>query len=143
MPGFCGQVFALTRPAARSDFTGFDAPIGGADATGGSATSPIRACKLASTVPVKMALGCSGVPVSTEMHTIQVQKVGNAKDNAIPIDATPTDAATVGNAFRLDDAASGQWHFDVATRGLSKGVWQIRVTLADGSPAHVVHRTED
>jgi hypothetical protein len=27
----------------------------------------------------------------------------------------------------------GTWHFNLATAGLSKGVWQIRGTLADGS----------
>jgi hypothetical protein len=114
-------------------FTGFDAPIGGADATGGTASSPLRAFKLKSTVPVKMALGCSSVPVTTGAHTIQLQRVSNATDTATPIDATPTDAATSGNAFRLDDAATGTWHFNLDTKGLSKGVWQIRVTLADGS----------
>jgi hypothetical protein len=114
-------------------FAGFDAPIGGADATGGTASSPLRAFKLKSTVPVKMSLGCSSVPVTTGVHTIQLQKVSNATDTAAPIDATPTDAATTGNAFRLDDAASGTWHFNLDTKGLSKGVWQIRVTLADGS----------
>ena len=114
-------------------FTGFDAPIGGADATGGTATSPLRAFKLNSTVPVKMSLGCSGVPVTTGAHTVQLQKVSNATDATIPIDATPTDGATLGNVFRLDDATLGTWHFNLSTKSLSKGVWQIRVTLADGS----------
>jgi len=92
-----------------------------------------RSFKLASTVPVKMSLGCSGVPVTTGAHTIQLQKVSNTTDATIAIDATPTDAATAGNTFRLDDAASSRWHFNLATTSLSKGVWQIRVTLADGS----------
>jgi hypothetical protein len=111
-------------------FAGFDAPIGGADATGGTTTTPIRAFKLKSTVPVKMSLGCSSVPVTIGVHTMQLQKVSNVTDTATPIDATPTDAATTGNAFRLDDATSGKWHFNLSTNGLSRGVWQIRVTLA-------------
>ena len=105
-------------------FTGFDAPIGGADAMGGTPTSPRRAFKLTSTVPVKMALGCSGVPVTTGAQTIQVQKVSNSTDATIAIDATPTDGATTGNVFRLDDATAGTWHFNLSTKSLSKGVWR-------------------
>jgi hypothetical protein len=114
------------------DFAGFQDPIGGADASGGSAAAPLRAFKLKSTVPVKMRLGCGGLPFATGTHTLSLVKVSGTTDSATPIDATPTDAATTGNAFRLDDAAGGQWHFNLATAGLSKGVWQLRVTLEDG-----------
>jgi hypothetical protein len=116
-----------------TEFPGFDLPLGGADATGGSPTQPLRAFKLKSTIPVKMTLGCSGIPVTTGVHAMQLQKVTDITDAAIPIDATPTDAATTGNAFRLDDPAEGKWHFNLATKTLSKGVWQIRATLADGT----------
>jgi hypothetical protein len=46
---------------------------------------------------------------------------------------TPTDAATTGNEFRLTDAAAGAWQFNLSTKSLSKGVWQIKATLSDGS----------
>jgi len=59
--------------------------------------------------------------------------VSNTIDAATAIDATPADGATAGNAFRLDDASIGTWHFNLATSSLSKGLWQIRVTLGDGS----------
>jgi hypothetical protein len=49
-----------------------------------------------------------------------------------PIDATPTDAATTGNEFRLTDATTGEWHFNLSTKSLSRGIWQIKATLADG-----------
>ena len=35
--------------------------------------------------------------------------------------------------FRLTDVATGEWHFDLSTKSLSRGIWQIRATLSDGS----------
>jgi hypothetical protein len=63
----------------------------------------------------------------------QVQKYTSAATFATPIDATPTDGATSGNVFRLTDPLTGQWQFNLDTRakGMSRGGWQIRVTLAD------------
>ena len=46
-------------------------------------------------------------------------------------------SATTGNQFRLTDAGRGDWHFNLSTTGLSKGIWQIKATLSDGS-AHTV-----
>jgi hypothetical protein len=76
---------------------------------------------------------CDGQPLTTGMHTIQVVKYSSATTSDPPIDATPTDAATTGNEFRLTDAATGEWHFNLATTSFSKGVWQIKATLSDGS----------
>jgi len=42
-------------------------------------------------------------------------------------------SATTGNQVRPTDAATGAWHFNLSTKSLSKGVWQIKVTLSDGS----------
>jgi hypothetical protein len=115
-------------------FSGFHAPIGGADVSGGTYADPVRAFKLKSTVPVKMTLtNCDGQPLTTGVHTIQVIKFSNATTSDQPVDATPTDAATTGNQFRLTDAATGEWHFNLATKSMSKGVWQIKATLSDGS----------
>ena len=49
------------------------------------------------------------------------------------IGATPTDAATTGNQFRLTGAASGNWHFNLNTTPLSVGTWKLVATLSDGS----------
>ncbi len=115
-------------------FTGFHDPIGGADSTGGTFADPLRAFKLKSTAPVKMTLtDCDGQPLATGVHTIQVSKFSSATTMDAPIDATPTDAATSGNQFRLTDASTGEWHFNLSTKGLSKGIWQIKATLSDGS----------
>jgi len=49
----------------------------------------------------------------------------------LPIDATPTDAATTGNQFRLTGT---EWHFNLSTKGGFKaGTWLLKATLQDGS----------
>jgi hypothetical protein len=122
--------FTITRAAL--GFTGFLPPIGGADATGGSFTAPVRSFKLNSTIPVKFTASCDGSPVRASVHTLQAIKWSNETDSDPPIDATPTDAATTGNQFRL---VGSEWHYNLATRatGLSVGKWQLIATLSDGS----------
>ncbi len=111
-------------------FQGFLEPIGGADATGGSYTAPILNRKLGSTVPVKFRGSCCGNDVLTGIHTLQAIKYTSATASQTPINATSTDAATVGNQFRL---TGNQWHFNLDTSFLSKGTWKLVATLSDGS----------
>jgi uncharacterized delta-60 repeat protein len=122
--------FTVTR--APLDFSGFQSPIGGSDGTGGSFAAPVRTFKTGSTIPVKFSAQCSGVPVMTGVHRLQATKYTSATTAGTPIDATPQDAATIGDQFHL----SGQtWQFNLDTRstGLDKGIWQLVATLSDGS----------
>jgi len=125
-PGDCGCGLTDT-----ISFVGFLPPIGGADATGGSFADSLRAFKLGSTIPVKfMGSQCGGV-LLTGIHTLRAVKYSNAVDSDPPIDATPTDAATSGNQFRLTDS---EWHFNLSTRtSFSQGTWKLIATLSDGS----------
>jgi len=122
--------FTVTRAAL--DFTGFLEPIGGADATGGSFANPVRTVKLKSTLPVKFTASCGGSPVFAGIHRLQVIKYSDQTTAGDPIDATPNDAATTGDQFRLSDS---QWHFNLDTKatGMSVGIWLLRATLSDGS----------
>ena len=111
------------------------APIGGADATGGSFADSLRAFKLGSTIPVKFMASQCGNPLLTGIHMLRAVKYSNAVDSDPPIDATPTDAATTGNQFRLTD---GEWHYNLSTRtGFSQGTWKLIATLSDGSTHYV------
>jgi hypothetical protein len=119
-------------------FNGFFAPIGGSVETlnGGSFADPVRSFKLGSTVPVKFAITsrngtACGAPVLTGIHTLQAIYYSSATDSDQAIDATPTDAATTGNQFRLTDS---EWHFNLSTKGgFRAGTWILQATLQDGS----------
>ncbi len=117
-------------------FDGFLPPIGGADGTGGSFDKPLRTFKLGSTIPVKFKISCGGAAVKDGAHTLQVIKYNNATTASEPVDATPTDAATTGNQFRL---VGDEWHFNLDTKatGMTTGTWQLKATLSDGS-VHIV-----
>jgi hypothetical protein len=107
----------------------------GAVATGGSAAYPLGAFKLGSTIPVKFTASQCGSPLFTGVHTLQAVKYSNATDSDPAIDATPTDAATSGNQFRLTD---GEWHFNLSTAsGFDAGTWKLIATLSDGSTHEV------
>ena len=117
-------------------FSGFLCPIGGADATGGSCTNPVRGFKLCSTIPVMMTLKtCDGLPITTGNQTISVVKCSSLVGTELAIDATPAGAATTGNLFRLTSASTGRWQFNLNVKkaGMTRGRWQIIATLSDGS----------
>jgi len=113
-------------------FDGFLPPIG---AIGGSFVAPVRAFKLGSTIPVKFRTLCGGAPrTGGQAPRIAVAKWSSSTTPATPIDATPTDAATEGDQAR---ATGDEWHFNLSTKPLSRGVWQIVVTLEDGTTRSV------
>jgi hypothetical protein len=127
-----GTVTVLT---ACSSFNGFLPPVGGSveHGNGGSFMNPVRSFKLNSTIPVKFNAICFGAPLVTGIHTLQAIKYSNATTADSPIDATPTDAATTGNQFRL---TSTDWHFNLSTKGFGingQGIWLFKATLFDGS----------
>jgi hypothetical protein len=113
-------------------FTGFLSPIGGADTTGGSFSSPVRTFKLNSTIPVKFTAACGGSAVVTGVHTLQVAQYTSQTNSDPPIDATPSGSADTGDQFRL---SSGQWIFNLDTKatGMTVGIWLLQATLSDGS----------
>jgi hypothetical protein len=120
-------------------FDGFLSPIGGSVETfnGGSFAVPVKSFKLGSTIPVKFAIrswngSTCGSVITTGIHTLQAIRYSTSTASDPPIDATPTDAATTGNQFRLTDA---QWHFNLSTKGalFTQGTWLLQATLEDGS----------
>jgi hypothetical protein len=113
-------------------FTGFLPPVGGADATGGTQSNPLRTFKMGSTIPVKFTGTTAAVPLSSGFHRLSVVKFSGSTTTGTPIDATPQDVATTGNLFRL---TNGEWRFNLDTKatGMSIGIWQLIATLSDGS----------
>ena len=117
-------------------FNGFQSPIGGSveNADGGTYANPVKSFKLGSTIPVKFAASWlnDGAALISGIHTLKAIKYSNSTDSDPPIDATPTDAATTGNQFRL---TSTDWHFNLSTKGngFTAGTWLLSATLVDGS----------
>jgi hypothetical protein len=90
--------------------------------------------KLGSTVPVKFRL--AGAAVTNLAAKIFVAKVSGGILGTWEM-ADSTSAADSGNTFRYD-SSGGQYIFNLSTKGLSTGTWQIGVDLGDGGPRHTV-----
>ena len=73
--------------------------------------------------------------VSTPVAKIYLTKITNDIIGT-EIEATSTSAATTGNLFRYDSTAN-QYIFNLGTKTLTSGTWQIRIALDDGSSKNV------
>ena len=89
--------------------------------------------KLGRTLPVKFQLTYAGGDyVSTAVATIVLQKLSNNTPVGEPLEPESTSGADVGNTFRYDSEGN-LYIYNLSTKGLSSGTWQIKVTLDDGS----------
>ena len=77
----------------------------------------------------------SGNPVTDAIARIYVAKISDGILGT-EMEANSTSAATTGNLFRYD-AADDQYIFNLGTKSLSPGTWQIRIELDDGTSKYV------
>jgi hypothetical protein len=104
------------------DFGGFLPPLPG-DSSG--------VFKLGSVVPVKFRLtDAGGLPVATAVARLTLQMYAGGQPVGTPIDATPPGNADVGDLFRYD---GGQYIYNLSTKALAVGTWQLQVRLDDGT----------
>jgi hypothetical protein len=92
--------------------------------------------KLGSTVPVIFQLTGASAVITNAVATLSVAKVTSTVEGT-DMEAVSTSAATTGNAFRYD-ATSGQYIFNLATKPLSIGTWQLLIDLHDGVTRTVI-----
>ena len=85
--------------------------------------------KLGSTIPVKFALTAASAGIGNLVATLWVQRVNAAPGSEV--EAISTSNATTGNLFRYD-ATAGQYIFNLGTKTLSAGTYQLRIDLGDG-----------
>jgi hypothetical protein len=88
--------------------------------------------KLGSTVPIKFQLlDASGNNVDTAEAQLHIAKVTNyvVGDQT---EGISSGSANSGNLFRYD-AGTHQYSYNLATKNLSKGTWQMIIELDDGS----------
>ncbi|MBI2327536.1 PxKF domain-containing protein [Candidatus Curtissbacteria bacterium] len=87
--------------------------------------------KLNSTIPVKFELSDSlGNPVTSAQAKLVLQKLSDGIPSGAPVDATPTGGANTGNMFKVIDS---RYSFNLDTKPLSFGTWQIKVLVNDGA----------
>lgn len=87
--------------------------------------------KLGSTVPIKFQLtDANGAIVTTAVATLKVQMFSGGIPVGVPEDATASGNADIGNLFRV---SSGQYIYNLSTKPLLQGTWQIQAGLDDGS----------
>jgi hypothetical protein len=102
-------------------FDGFFAPING---TGGTCQSPLRTANTGNNLPVKFKVSCNGSPIVSGHPTIELRQCSG------------------GDYIGAGDFAivANEWHFNWDTSGRSKGVYELIVTLQDGSTRNVFVR---
>ena len=87
-------------------------------------------------MPVKFRLtDANGSPVTGAVARIYVAKISEGIAGT-EMEANSTSAATTGNLFRYDSTAN-QYIFNLGTKSLSTGTWQIRIELDDGTSKYV------
>jgi hypothetical protein len=84
--------------------------------------------KLGSTVAVKFQLTGASADITNALATLTIAKVSSAVDGTY-LEAVSNSAADTGNRFRY---VSGQYLFNLATKGLSTGTWSLSINLGDG-----------
>jgi hypothetical protein len=90
--------------------------------------------KIKSTVSVKFQLQDNqGNTVETAQARIYIAKISNGIIGT-EMEAVSTNAATTGNLFRYDGT---QYIFNLGTKPLSAGTWQIRISLDDGTSHYI------
>jgi hypothetical protein len=80
-------------------------------------------------------MDANSVFVTTAAASIYVAPIVNGVVGA-ELPGTPVGASTTGNAFRYD-ALSNQYVFNLNTRTLTVGLWQLRISLDDGTSKYV------
>jgi hypothetical protein len=79
-------------------------------------------------VPVKFQLTGASAGITDLSARLYLQRIGAGATGTV-LEAVSTSNATSGNLFRYD---SGQYIFNLGTKTLSAGTYQLRIDLADG-----------
>jgi hypothetical protein len=86
--------------------------------------------KQGSTVPVRFQLTGGSAGVTNAVAKLYVARVSNSAVGAVN-EAVSTSATDSGNLFRYDPT-SGQYLFNLSTKSLTAGTYQLKIDLGDG-----------
>jgi DNA-binding beta-propeller fold protein YncE len=108
------------------NFSGFLPPL-----------NPGKSFKLGSAIPIKFKLtDGDGNYISTAQATIMLQKYLADEPIGEPIEPTSKGMSNIGNTFRYDEL-NEQYIYNLNTKELSVGIWQIIVSLDDGTVKYI------
>jgi VCBS repeat-containing protein len=89
--------------------------------------------KLGSTVPMKFQLtDAKGGSVSNAIASLTIQQYSGGEPVGDPIEVSSSSGADTGNTFRYS-TEDNQYIYNLNTKGLSQGTWQISAALDDGT----------
>jgi hypothetical protein len=86
--------------------------------------------KLGSTIPVKFKLTGPSASITTLAASLTLVKISNQVTGSV-VEATSSGAASAGNAYRYD-ATTQQYIFNLSTKSLKAGTWDLQTDLGDG-----------
>lgn len=108
--------------AVNYQFGGFLSPLTASDRT---------TFRLGSVIPTKFQLfDVNGQSILSAVAHLGLQQFSGTEPTGTPIDATSVSAADSGNLFRTDGT---QYIYNLSTKPLAAGTWQLQVTLDDGT----------
>jgi hypothetical protein len=90
--------------------------------------------KAGSTVPVKFSLTGASAQITNLAARISVARISNGITGSY-VETTSNAAPDGGSLFRY---SSGQYIYNLSTKGMATGTWSIRVDLGDGVPHAIV-----
>jgi DNA/RNA endonuclease G (NUC1) len=85
--------------------------------------------KLGRTIPVKFSLTGASAGINTAVVRLTLAKISDGVTGTA-IEVESTSAATTGNLFR--SSGDGQYIFNLSTKGLMPGTYQLGVDMGDG-----------
>jgi len=88
--------------------------------------------KLGSTIPVKFKLTGPSASITTLAAILTLAKISNQVTGTF-VEAISSGAANAGNAYRYD-ASTQQYIFNLSTKALTAGTWDLQTDLGDGVP---------
>ena len=108
-----------------------DANYPAPNATGTLVVAKAGQTMTGSTIPVKFRLTGASAAIANLAAQIYLAPISNSVVGT-EIEAVSTSNADSGNTFRYDNTA-GQYIFNLGTRTLTQGTWQIRIDLQDAA----------
>ena len=86
--------------------------------------------KLGSTIPAKFKLTGPSASITTLAATLTLVRISNQVTGSV-VEAISSGAANAGNTYRYD-ATTQQYIFNLSTKSLTAGTWDLQTNLGDG-----------